>query len=173
MAGNFLVMDPAWITMFSDAMDDMLVAWGKQCKLIFPSIQTECVNCVWDSMTRRSMNIYRTGGPIPFGQGNLCSVCGGKGVSFKPEYTENITMILRWNPANFIIKPGNISVPNGFVETDGLISDLPKILQSRVMIAEIPFEPIVRARFILSGEPIDAYSIVQGKCFTALWERKG
>jgi hypothetical protein len=41
------------------------------------------------------------------------------------------------------------------------------------MIAEIPLAPIIRARFELSGEPVDTNSISEGQTFTAHWKRRG
>jgi hypothetical protein len=82
-------------------------------------------------------------------------------------------MVLRWNPSDFVLLPGNIEVPFSIVETEGWIRDLPAVLQSRVMIAEIPLAPIIRARFELSGEPVDTNSISEGQTFTAHWKRRG
>jgi hypothetical protein len=41
------------------------------------------------------------------------------------------------------------------------------------MIAELPIEGKLKARFELSGEPTDVNSISQGQTWTAHWKRRG
>jgi hypothetical protein len=168
------LLTPDLVQIMRDGIDDIIQSFGRDCQLVFPGTGiVQCNNCVWDSMTRKSRNIYRTGGPIPFGQGSVCPVCGGKGTITQPEQYKTIHMVLRWNPSDFVLLPGNIEVPFSIVETEGWIRDLPAVLQSRVMIAEIPLAPIIRARFELSGEPVDTNSISEGQTFTAHWKRRG
>jgi len=52
---------------------------GYNCTLIYPAIDSECPNCVFDLTTGRSANIYRTGGPIEFTKHTTCPWCGGIG----------------------------------------------------------------------------------------------
>jgi hypothetical protein len=172
--GNILTLTPDLVQIMADSIDDMINNFGKTCSLVFPGRgAVPCNNCVYDSMRRRSTNVYKTGGPIPFGQGNVCPVCGGKGLIASSEHTRPIKMIMRWNPGDFTLLPGNIEVPFSIVETEGWMFDLPDVLQSRVMIAELPIEGRLKARFELSGEPTDVNSISQGQTWTAHWKRKG
>lgn len=176
MQGNILIggLSAFEVGIMADAIDDMIAVWGKQCQLIFPQTgQVFCPNCVWDSMTRRSSNVYKSGGPVPFGQGGFCPVCGGKGVMPPPAKTKTITMIVRWNPGEFLILPGEIEVPYSVCETEGHIADWPSVQQARVMMIETPISGLMRQRFELSGEPIDANSISQGQTFSCHWKRSG
>jgi hypothetical protein len=174
--GNFI--DPTtWSniqSLMTDAIDDMIQNFGKDCILIFPgSKQISCINCVQDSWTKRGMNVYLSGGPVPFGQNQSCPVCGGKGLMQSLPKTQTVHMVLNWSPSDFNMLPTNIESSYSMVETEGWMKDLPAILQARVMIAEVPLIPIIKARFELSGEPIDPHGIKQGYCFTARWKRKG
>ena len=173
--GNIWTLTPDVVQIMYDAIDDMIFNWGKDCQLIFPGPIIPCNNCVFDSIGRRNMNAYRTGGPIPFGQGQVCPVCNGKGTINAPEVTKIIHMVLRWNPAHFAIanRQTDIQMPFGIIETEGWIKDVPDILQSRVMIAQLPLQPIINARFELFSQPVDPHTFSQGQSFVAHWKRLG
>lgn len=44
-----------------------------------PSAQTICNNCLYDSISKLSSNIYNGSGPKPFADGGVCPVCLGSG----------------------------------------------------------------------------------------------
>jgi hypothetical protein len=173
-ANDIYVESPDEIQIMSDSIDAMFNAWGKYCSLIFASSGlVQCPNCLWDSSNQRSANVYKPGGPVPF-QTGICPVCNGRGRVVQQERTKTIRLMIRWNPSEFIMMPNiNITVPNGLIETEGKIADLPDVLKSRILIAELPLVPILRARFELSGEPVDPNSIAQGKTFLCHWKRQG
>lgn len=174
--GNIITLTDEEKGIMSDAIDDMIANWGKDCKLIYPARQAPCNNCNLVQTPGggfRSLNTYKPGGPVPFRDGTLCPVCGGKALRTLPEVTEVIKLLCRWNPSQFILLAGNIQVPFSVVETEGYLSDWPKVQQARVIILELPIQPIIRARFELAGEGVDVNSIVQGKTFTCHWNRRG
>jgi hypothetical protein len=156
----------------SNAIDDIIDQLGKDCQLIYPSIQADCPNCVFDPTTNRSSGIFKTGGPRPFQRGTICPVCRGNG-KLDNQATETIRMLCQWNPKQFMLAAGNIQIPNSIVETKGYLTDLPKILASRKMILQVPIEPYMRYTFELWGEPIDRGNIIQNRYFYALWKRVG
>ncbi len=155
-----------------DGIDDMIDQLGKDCKLVYPSVKTDCPNCVFDPTTNRSTGRYKTGGPRPFPNGTICPVCRGAGRLDSTE-TDIIRMLCKWNPKEFIPLAGSLQLPNSIVRTKGYITDLPKVLRSKKMILQLPIEPYIRYTFDLQGEPIDAGNIVQGRYFIAIWKRAG
>jgi hypothetical protein len=175
--GDILTLTSDEILIMSDTIDDMIVNFGKDCLLVYPAKQIPCNNCILAPIQGgngfRSTNTYKQGGPIPFITGNLCPVCGGRGMISQAEKTSVVKLLCRWNPADFILLPGSIEVPFSVVETEGLLTDWPRVQQSRVMIVELPIQPYIRARFELSGEPVDVNSIAQAKTFTCHWTRRG
>jgi hypothetical protein len=174
LIGTTPLLTPDLAQLMSDGIDDMLASFGKLCKLVFAGTSLQfCSNCVYDSMAHRSTNVYKPGGPKPFGRGQICPVCNGAGTVGPAERYQDVKLICRWNPSDFILLPGNIQVPFSVVETEGSINDLPAVLQSRVILIEIPIQPFIHARFELQGEPVDVNSIVQGKTFVCHWNRKG
>lgn len=155
-------------------MVDLINGFGKDCQLVFPgSPMQPCNNCVLDSFTKKSTNVYLTGGPQPFMQGTLCPVCGGKGMRQAPAVTQTIRMIVRWNPSDFKVLPGNIEMPFGEIETEGLMVNLPLVQQSRVMYVDLPVMPVIRARYELSGQPADVHELSPNTTFVVHWKRKG
>lgn len=159
-------------TIAQNAIDDIIDQLGKDCLLLYPSVRTDCPNCIFDPTTQRSSGVFKTGGPRPFPRGMICPVCHGTG-NLGNEATEPVRMLCQWNPKQFTLEAGNIQVPNSVVETKGYLSDLPKILASRKMLLQIPIEPFMRYHFELWGEPIDRGNIIQNRYFYALWKRVG
>ncbi len=170
--GNVLPMDASWITLMEDSLDDLIYNFGKDCLLVFPAVQTECPNCIFDNSTRRSSNKYKPGGPKPFTFG-ICPVCGGAGIITSSSANQPIRIIVRWNVSDFKLQPGYIDAPFNIIETEGLITDLSALLQSRVLIVNLPFTPYVKAIYNLHSEPIDPHAIAKGKTFVCHWKRQG
>lgn len=155
-----------------NAFDDLIDEFGKECRLIYPSVQGDCPNCIYDPTTNRSSGKYMSGGPRNFPFGTICPICRGKG-RLDNQVSQSIKMACEWNPKNFKIVPGPIQIPNSIFQGRGYITDLPKILQSKKLIFELPIEQYMRYTFELIGEPIDPYNIVSGRYFVALWKRVG
>jgi hypothetical protein len=74
---------------FDDAINALLenTALTVPCTLIFDNTKLQdCPNCIYDSISRKSSNIYEVGGPIPFITGQICPYCNGIGsLSFSSE----------------------------------------------------------------------------------------
>jgi len=45
-----------------------------------PSESSLCNNCIFDSISHLSSNVYNNTGPMPFAEGGVCPVCLGKGL---------------------------------------------------------------------------------------------
>lgn len=155
-----------------DAIDDLIDQLGKNCRLIYPSVETDCPNCIYDPTTNRSSGRYQAAGPRPFPNGTICPVCRGAG-KLSADSSEVIKMLCQWNPRNYQQLPGNIQVPNSVLQTKGYLTDMPKVMRSRKMVLEIDIEQYNRFTFELWGEPIDQGNIIQGRYFIALWKRVG
>jgi len=105
--------------LFNKQLDDYLSSSGlsTECVLNLGATNiTECPNCIYDSMLKKSSGIYKSGGPINFARGNLCPFCRGSGQSGSQQ-TLTIDMAILWEYKYWIIKPVNIENPEGFVQS--------------------------------------------------------
>lgn len=134
--GNFtieesLIDEHEWVT---DAFIDGPT--GAVCTLVFPAIDSQCQNCLFDLTTKRSANMYRDGGPYPFTKHTVCPLCGGEGKS-----TSNPTDTIRLrvyyggmevNAAMRTMQPlaGGFGSPDGLVFVIGYMEDKPKFDRS-------------------------------------------
>jgi hypothetical protein len=158
-----------------EAIDGLLQGLGKDCQLVFPGKPDFCPNCVWDPTAKRSSGRAKAGAAQPFAWGTPCPVCKGLGrLADTGEILQPVKLLISWDPAKWWVKPPvNIQVPAGMMQTKGFLTDLPRVLQSRILIAELPIEPVRKYRFQLAGEPIDPGNILQARYFVVNWTREG
>lgn len=152
-----------------DAIDDLIDQLGKDCKLVYPSNAERCPNCVYDLEAHRSTNVYKPGGPIPFDSG-ACPVCDGIGTITTPA-SESIRFLCQWNPRDWFIAPGNIRIPEGYMQIKGYLKDMQKVLRAEYIVIQTPIANVREYRYKLDSEPIDQGNIIQGRYFIALLKR--
>lgn len=106
-------------TLFTDAITSMIdsSACTVPCTLTYGDTRYEdCINCVYDPIGRKSANTYQAGGPIPFHFGTICPMCGGNGK--RPvESTEDIEVLLVYNPKDFINFDMSVNINDGYIQT--------------------------------------------------------
>jgi len=99
---------------------------GQDCQLIYPVTKNSvCPNCIYSPRQRKSSNIYKTGGPVPFENHTTCPWCGGEGRSSRA-VKETIRLRTYWSPKDWSIT-GPVEDPDTSVMVIGYIYDLPKI----------------------------------------------
>jgi hypothetical protein len=154
------------------ALDDLITELGKACRLVYPPRWVPCGDCIFDAVGNKSSNIWRTGGPVPFGAGTTCPLCNGAGKSSQ-EVSEVVTMLCAWDPRDFYVPVPRLDlrVPNGFIQTKGYLTDAPKMSRADHAIFELPLENSLRQTFKLAGEPVDVSNIIQGRYCVATWKR--
>lgn len=155
-----------------DVLDELIVAHGKSCKLVYPPKFISCSNCLPDPIGNKSSNRWLTGGPMPFPAGSTCPMCNGA-YKVATENSETITMVIYWNPSDWLWLPGNIRVADGMVQTRGMLSDLPKIKSCNEAVFQTNIQPYTTYRFRLNGDVVDYANIVQDRYFLAFWKRVG
>jgi hypothetical protein len=70
---NNLLDEHEWVV--DAAIDDL----GTSCTAHYPPSITECPNCIYDPVTNRSSDMYKSEGPFPFTNFTTCPYCGGVG----------------------------------------------------------------------------------------------
>ena len=89
-----------------------------------------------NTMGGRSVNYYRSGGPIPFNRGTPCPLCGGKG--FKSiEATDSVELRIYYRRRDFIDVGFQADVPNNVIQTIGYMSDYVKLTRAKELLVDI------------------------------------
>lgn len=88
-----------------------------------------------NTMGGRSVNYYRSGGPIPFNRGTPCPLCGGKG--FKSiEATDSVEVRIYYRRRDFIDVGFQAEAPNNVVQTVGYMSDYVKLTRAKELLVD-------------------------------------
>lgn len=157
-------------------MFDSAAGFGVRCRLVYPPANIECPNCIIDTMTGRSSNVYKDGGEIPFDQGE-CPFCGGQGKYYQ-EVTEDIFMRLYFNSdlknnsrlGDFKVISGGISMAAGDALTYGQIADMPKVKRAIYVILAADQMAYETFKYQLLAEPA-LHGFGKSNYFKAAWKR--
>lgn len=141
---------------------------GNNCQLYYPPIKTDCPNCQFNPITKKSANIYVSGGPIAF-SGGLCPYCNGEGFVYS-ESTETIRMKVYWNPKDWEDIGVDIQQSDGVIQTQAFVYDAPKIERCNYMIPVVKNEQTVIYKYKLLRKSIP-HGFRQDKFFISFWER--
>jgi hypothetical protein len=76
-----------------------------------------CPNCIFDSLTNKSANSYKTGGPLPFDNGVICPYCYGLGFVGKEKEFDNIYLIVLWDSKTWINFNTDIKNTDDYIQT--------------------------------------------------------
>ncbi len=171
--GKLFTIDAATKATITDALDDIISEFGKDCRLVYPARWVRCENCLWDAASGRSTNHWRSGGPLPF-NGGPCPLCKGNGQKAQ-ETSEVVRFKCEWDPRKFLYPvPGvDLRVRYSVCETKGYMTDLPRVTRCDHMVVQAPVEGIVRSKMKLASDPISPGNIIQGRYWVAKWEAKG
>lgn len=133
--------------------------FGKVCLLEYTQEDTECPNCFFDPITKRSTNIYKSGGPISFTNYTTCPHCGGAGRSSIAPTTESIRLRVYWNKSKWGDLASDAKDSNplmGYPDADcriiGYMTDLPKIERAAFILIQSAQEATRRWRCVREGE---------------------
>lgn len=97
------------ITLYQSHIDALINQLGKNTVLNMPPQRVSCPNCQQEIWRKRSIGVYKIGGPRPFTRGRKCPYCYGKGFLETP-VQKCIKCLVKWNPRDF--ENYNISIQN-------------------------------------------------------------
>lgn len=169
MAAIFTLTQPIK-DLATNALDSLIRELGKDCLLVYSPKMEYCPNCTFDPQSKRSSNIWKSGGPAPFPSGALCSLCNGKGQRAN-QVTKLIRLLCHSNIKKFINLPPQLEIPDGTIQTKGHISDLEFVLQAEEMIVQPDLSPYIKWRYKLWGEIINPSNIISNRYWSGLWRR--
>lgn len=120
---------------------------GSNCTLKFNNSITElCNNCIYDTFSKVSSNLYNNIGPNPFSDGTICPVCMGIGSvqSNTTSYSLNMAVILD-SKYFFNISNKVVNLPNNIIQTICDIKELNYINNCFEMVVDsLPYESYER-----------------------------
>jgi hypothetical protein len=88
------------ITLYQSHIDALINQLGKNTVLNLPPQRALCPNCRQEIWRKRSIGVYKIGGPRPFARGRKCPYCYGKGFLETP-VQKCIKCLIKWNPKDF------------------------------------------------------------------------
>ena len=125
------------------------------CKINYKSTKVEdCPNCVYDSMNRRSSNIYQQNppGPISFTHG-ICPYCNGVGV-LKLNSQETIYLMPIWNSKDWYnLTQSSVNLADISVQTVSKIDTYAKLKRATSIIIDTNLEKYGLPEFIRVADP--------------------
>lgn len=105
---------------YGNTIDLLLAQDGlsTECTLVYGISDKEiCPNCLFDSLTNKSANKYKDGGPLPFDVGVLCPYCYGLGYAGKENSFSNIYLVVLWDSKTWINFNTDIKNTDDYVQT--------------------------------------------------------
>lgn len=164
--GRLFTLSPSVVAMAKAAFSDLLDQLGKDCLLVYPPLMVPCDECGVN-------NTWVTGGPMTPADGTTCPLCDGSGLHAR-SHTETVRMLLAYSPRDFFKPfPAGVQVPDGLIQAKAYIGDATKLMQAREMVVQPALQHVVRWRYVLDGEVLDASNIVQGAFVISNWKRAG
>jgi len=139
--------------LYNEAIDSLLASTGLStpCKLIFESTKLQqCPNCIYDSISKKSSNRYKSGGPISFTNGQTCPYCLGAGITSNSMIEEELYLVIIINSKNFI---GSVNTPDIAVQTICSIDYLTKLRQCSKIIFNSDIIGLSNNIFIRKNDP--------------------
>ena len=152
-----------------DKLNEAILLFNRTCTLVYPEKQERCSNCFTNTIGGRSVNSYRSGGPIAFNRGTLCPLCGGKGVK-EVESTASVELRVYYNRRDFIDVGFEADVPNNIIQTVGLMSDYAKITKAKELL--VPVGAYNQGRYKRLSEPFpQGFKQNPTQYIVIFWER--
>lgn len=130
------LLTPEFKNLFTQAIDTLLdpnSGLVNVCTLRYsgtPTQQTLCNNCIYDTISMISSNIYNGTGPQPFADGSICPTCEGSGqlVGTGVSSTEElISLAVITDSKSFINISDALNIASGTIQTLSRIETISKL----------------------------------------------
>lgn len=140
------LITPELKQLFNRAIDTVLADTGlsTKCKLIFNTIPSQdtmlCNNCIFDTITQLSANIYNGTGPVSFENNAVCPVCLGSGRTITAStnmHEEIVYLGVISDSKKFLqIDTTTVNIPDGSIQTICSIDYLPQIKNASYLVLD-------------------------------------
>jgi len=140
------------IDIYQGRVDALLNQAGKNVTLQFEPAITDCPNCQYDPVRKRSSGHYVPGGPVSFEDGRRCPYCKGRGVL--EEVSELcIKCLITWNPTDVAKFGISVQKSEEIVKLKTLIDNAPDLQRARIAIIDRQVINLVKYRATLVKGP--------------------
>lgn len=161
--------------LFNNAIDSLLTDTSLTipCRLKYYSDGniSFCNNCLYDSISKLSSNMYNNTGPNAFKSGSICPVCFGRG-SISSDSQEVLYLSVMFDSKYWLNKSANIiNIPNGGVQTLCLLSYLPKIRNVNEIVFDTTIEGYGNYIYERNGDP-EPVGFGSNRYIITMWKRK-
>lgn len=140
-------------TLYNKHIDIILDKTGLTipCTLVYESTKlTVCPNCIYDSMSKKSSNQYKGGGPIPFVNGQTCPYCLGVGTTSNQTAEDQTYFAVLTDSKNFV---GAVNIPDIAAQTICSIDYLDSIKKCSKIIFNTDIPNLTNNIFVRANEP--------------------
>lgn len=150
-----MIIDNNFKNLYNNMIDELMRAnsLSLPCKLIYEGSKfIECINCHIDPISHKSSNLYKSGGPINFSNGQICPYCNGAGGNYQ-ENTEILNMMVLFDYKYWINFNSKIHSPEGLVQTISKFNDLPKIKNCNRLVIDTNTQNYTESFYQRNSEP--------------------
>tara|TARA_B100002019_G_scaffold65741_1_gene56456 strand:- start:9362 stop:9859 length:498 start_codon:yes stop_codon:yes gene_type:complete len=121
------------------------------CSLVYETSKiSDCPNCIYDTISKKSSNQYKSGGPLPFSNGQTCPFCLGSGTSSSSVAEDQVYFAVLTDSKNFIQVANS---PNIEAQTICSISYLDQIKKCSKIIFNTDIPELTNNIFVRANEP--------------------
>lgn len=140
------------------------------CKLIYEgSSFTPCSNCEFDTLTKKSSNMYKTNGPLPFADGQICPYCRGLGGTYTESYDTKDLLVL-FDYKYWVNFNSKVHSPDGLVQTISKLADYPKLKHCHKIIIDTDIQNYTESYYQRNSEPQPA-GFGESSYFFTYWKK--
>jgi len=144
---------------------------GSTCTLVFPAKKEECDNCIYDTYTNRSSNIYKAGGPISFQNHGTCPRCQGVGILTLPQ-TDTMRLRTYWEPSVWRELGIKVADPQGMCMVIGYMVELAKFERAATVLLNDELKNIRNFHCAREGEA-QPWGFRRNRYFRQMMKRTG
>lgn len=150
-----MIISQQFKDIYKTFIDEMLRenALSVKCKLIYEgSVFNECINCVIDPISHKSANLYKSGGPLVFADGQICPYCRGLGGIYQESFDLSNFLVV-FDYKYWINFNSKIHSPEGLVQTISKFEDYQKIKSCNKIIIDTSIQNYTESYFQRNSEP--------------------
>jgi hypothetical protein len=163
---------------FNNAIDSLLEnnSLSLPCTIVYDNQinNTHCNNCIFDSISLLSSNIYNGTGPNPFAEGSVCPVCMGLGIIKNSGRNNSETVHLAFifdSKYFFNIDSKTVNIPQGSVQSLCNVNLLSKIKNASELIFDNNLSSVSHFKYERASDP-EPLGFGNNRYIITLWNKK-
>lgn len=171
------IISPEFKKVFNDAIDSLLSqnSLTVPCNLKYISSnkqQNLCNNCIFDSISLLSSNIYNNTGPQPFPDNTICPVCLGAGVLSDNTKEETLYLAVIFDSKYFVNYSSKVvNIPAGTIQTLSKIETIHKLRNANSITFDTDIKNYGNYEYQRVGDP-EPCGLGDHHYIATLWQRK-